>query len=85
MGDDSRFAIPVFDENNDVFWKGKKSREMYNEIDLDKIDIAAEPPTEEPARQYYFMARCRQWVQEFEKKNGRLPKSCVVNMGCPKV
>ncbi len=55
---------------------------MYNEIDLDKIDIAAEPPTEEPARQYYFMARCRQWVQEFEKKNGRLPKSCVVNMGC---
>ena len=65
--------------------KGKKSREMYNEIDLDKIDIAAEPPTEEPARQYYFMARCRQWVQEFEKKNGRLPKSCVVNMGCPKV
>ena len=55
---------------------------MYNEIDWDKIDVTTEPPTEEPARQYYFMARCRQWVQEFEKKNGRLPKSCVVNMGC---
>ena len=29
---------------------------MYQEIDLDKIDINAEPPIEEPARQYYFMA-----------------------------
>ena len=62
--------------------RGKKSREMYNEIDLDKIDIAAEPPTEEPARQYYFMAKCREWVKSFEQENGRLPKSCVLNFGC---
>ncbi len=60
----------------------EKSREMYNETDLDKIDIAAEPPTEEPARQYYFMAKCREWVKDFEQKNGRLPKSCVVTFGC---
>lgn len=46
---------------------------MYNEIDLDKIDISKEPPTDEPARQYYFMAKCREWVREFEKKNGRRP------------
>ncbi len=56
---------------------------MYNEIDLDKIDLNSDPPTEEPARQYYFMAKCREWVKGFERKNGRLPKSCVVNMGCP--
>ena len=31
---------------------------MENEINLDKIDINAESPTEEPARQYYFMAKC---------------------------
>ena len=31
---------------------------MYNEIDLDAIDTTQEPPTEEPARQYYFMAKC---------------------------
>ena len=55
---------------------------MYNEIDLDKIDIAAEPPTEEPARQYYFMAKCREWVRRFEQENGRLPKACVTTFGC---
>ena len=55
---------------------------MYQEIDLDKIDIHAEPPIEEPARQYYYMAKCREWVKDFEQKNGRLPKSCVVNFGC---
>ena len=41
---------------------------MYNEIDLDKIDVTLEPPTEEPARQYYFMAKCREWVRVFEQK-----------------
>jgi len=55
---------------------------MYNEIDLDKIDLNSQPPTEEPARQYYFMAKCREWVKDFEQKNGHPPKSCVVNMGC---
>lgn len=37
---------------------------------------------EEPARQYYYMAKCRKWVKDFERKNGRFPKSCVINMGC---
>ncbi len=55
---------------------------MYNEIDLDIIDINSEPPTEEPFRQYYFMAKCRRWVKDFEQKNGHLPKSCVLNFGC---
>lgn len=55
---------------------------MYNNIDLDKIDLTLEPPMEEPARQYYFMAMCRNWVSGFARENGRLPKSCVVNMGC---
>lgn len=55
---------------------------MHNEINLDNIDLTASPPTEEPARQYYYMAKCREWVREFEQKNGCLPKACVVNMGC---
>ena len=55
---------------------------MYQEIDLDKIDINSEPPTQEPARQYYFMAKCREWVKDFEQRYGRLPQACVVNMGC---
>lgn len=55
---------------------------MYNEIDLDKIDINAEPPIEEPARQYYYMAECREWVREFERKNGRRPCFFTQTFGC---
>ncbi len=55
---------------------------MYNKIDLDKIDINAEPPIEEPARQYYFMAKCREWVREFERKNGRRPFAFTQTFGC---
>ncbi len=58
------------------------SREMYQEIDSDKIDIYAEPPIEEPARQYYFMAKCRKWVKEFEQEHGRIPSACVTTFGC---
>lgn len=55
---------------------------MYNEIDWDMIDYNQEAPTEEPARQYYYIAKCREWTRKFERENGRLPRSCVVNMGC---
>lgn len=55
---------------------------MYNEMNLDKININSNPPTEEQARQYYFMAKCREWVKDFEQKNGRLPSACVTTFGC---
>ena len=55
---------------------------MYNEIDLDQINTNSEPPSEEPARQYYFMAKCREWVQRFEQKNTRLPTACIRTFGC---
>ena len=55
---------------------------MYTEIELDKIDICSEPPAEEPARQYYFMARCQEWVREFERKNGRRPTAFTQTFGC---
>lgn len=55
---------------------------MYTQIDLDKIDVNSQPPVEEPARQYYYMAKCREWVRDFERRNGRRPSACVVNMGC---
>ncbi len=55
---------------------------MYHEIDLDKIDLNSEPPTDEPARQYYFMAKCREWVREFERKNGRRPSAFIQTFGC---
>ena len=55
---------------------------MYDEIDLDKIDITAEPPAEEPTRQYFFMAKCREWVRDFERKNGRCPTASIQTFGC---
>ena len=55
---------------------------MYHEIHLDKINVNSQPPAEEPARQYFFMAKCRQWVKNFERKNGRLPGACVTTFGC---
>ena len=55
---------------------------MYNEIDLDQINTNSEPPSEEPARQYYFMDKCREWVQRFEQKNNRLPTACIRTFGC---
>lgn len=55
---------------------------MYQEIDLDKIDIHAEPPIEEPARQYYYMAKCREWVRGLERKNGRRPTAFTQTFGC---
>ena len=53
-----------------------------NEIDLDKIDMMGSPPEHEPERQYYFMAKCREWVREFEQKNGRYPLACIQTFGC---
>lgn len=56
--------------------------DRYQKKDFDQIDIYSEPPNQEPQRQYYFMAKCREWVKEFEKRNDRTPTACVVNTGC---
>ena len=55
---------------------------MYNEINLDNIDLRQEPPLEEPARQYYFMAECRQYTKRFFFLIGRLPSASVHTFGC---
>ena len=55
---------------------------MYQELKLDQIDIKTEPPIEEPQRQYYYMAKCRTYVESFKEEHGHPPKACVVNMGC---
>ena len=60
----------------------KVKTEELKLIELDTVDINSEAPDFEPQRQYYFMAKCRQWVRKFEQKNGRLPSACVTNMGC---
>ncbi|MDE5587951.1 MAG: MiaB/RimO family radical SAM methylthiotransferase, partial [Acetatifactor sp.] len=55
---------------------------MNQEMDLDIIELNSAPPSEEPARQYYFMAKCREWVKRFKSDNGRCPTACVTTFGC---
>lgn len=55
---------------------------MYNELDLDSINLDREPPVEEPQRQYYFIAKCREWVKEFENTYRRQPTACTHTFGC---
>ena len=55
---------------------------MYNEIDFDKIDISGPPPENEPERQYYFIAKCRQYVKKESERLGRPLRSEVVTFGC---
>ena len=63
--------------------KERKSRGVHNEIDLDNINLNAQPPAEEPARQYYIMAKSINklvlaWNPDFtkltltEKKNWKM-------------
>ncbi len=60
--------------------KGKP--ELFNEIDLDKYESLKEAPENEPERQYYYMAKCRELIGLIEKKKGR--KLTVYNLvvGC---
>ena len=54
------------------------------EIDklIDSMDLTKEPPVKEPERQYWFMKKARQLVQEKEKELGRPLTSCTVTFGC---
>jgi tRNA-2-methylthio-N6-dimethylallyladenosine synthase len=65
-----------------IYQKGKNIRKMYNRTDLDKTEFGSAPPAEEPARQYYFMAKCQDWVREFEQKKGRRPTAFIQTFGC---
>ncbi len=55
---------------------------MQMENHTDRTDLNLPAPLREPERQYYFIAKCRQWVQKFEAEHGRRPTACVFNMGC---
>lgn len=53
-----------------------------NEIDLDKIDLTEPPPEHEPERQYYFMAKCREYVRAESKRLGRPLTCATITFGC---
>ena len=61
-----------------------KETVFNTEIDklIDSMDLTKEPPIKEPERQYWFMKKARQLVQEKEKELGRPLTSCTVTFGC---
>jgi tRNA-N(6)-(isopentenyl)adenosine-37 thiotransferase enzyme MiaB len=54
---------------------------MY-EYDLDKIDLTKEPPVTEPDRQWYYIAKCREWVNAESKRLGRPLYAATRTFGC---
>ena len=46
------------------------------------IDIIEAAPTDEPARQYYFIEQVRQIIGGISKETGRVPASHVTTFGC---
>ena len=46
------------------------------------MDITKEPPVREPARQYYYMEKCRMLLRQLEAKQGRALRCFVKTYGC---
>lgn len=55
---------------------------MFDKIDFDSIDFRKTPPTEEPQRQYYFIAKAREIIREESKRLGRPLFFKSVTFGC---
>ena len=58
------------------------SIQMEVEHILADIDLNEEAPAEEPARQYYFIAKARTLVARMEQEAGRKMTFCVNTFGC---
>lgn len=55
---------------------------MFEKIDWDEIDITEAPPLEEPERQHYYIAKCRDLVWAEQKCLGRPLFAAVITFGC---
>lgn len=53
-----------------------------NGMDDNDMALLEEPPTEEPGRQYWFIARCRRYVREESRRLGRPLTAAVTTFGC---
>ncbi len=51
-------------------------------VEYDSIDIAQTPPEDETARQYYFIAKARQYLSRMEAEAGHRMTYCVTTFGC---
>ncbi len=74
---DCRDQNRVQDYRNDYF----KDTDLQN-TDYDGIDLMLPPPAEEPARQYFFMAKARQLLLRMEAEAGRKLLFHITTLGC---
>ncbi len=74
---DCRDQNRVQDYRNDYF----KDTDLQN-TDYDGIDLTLPPPAEEPARQYFFMAKARQLLLRMEAEAGRKVLFHITTLGC---
>ncbi len=49
---------------------------------LETIDLSGQPPVKEPDRQYYYLKKCRGYVEEEAAQLGRPLTACVTTFGC---
>ena len=52
------------------------------DLNLNEIDLNTSAPEDEPQRQYYYMAKCREYIKSREIKAGRKLKYHVETFGC---
>ena len=57
--------------------------ERLKEISLDLVDIDAQAPEFEPNRQFYFMAKARDYVKRKSAELGRPMTFFTQTFGCP--
>ena len=55
---------------------------MMNEIDFDEIDINENAPYEEPQRQYYYIKKCRDYIQKKKQELSRPMYFTIKTFGC---
>lgn len=55
--------------------------EDFNNL-LKDIDLSAEAPKEEPQRQYYYMAKAREYVKQLAKRLEHTPTCHIATFGC---
>ena len=49
---------------------------------IEIVKLVENAPLEEPARQYYFMEKAKEYVAEMSEKLGRPLTACVTTFGC---
>ena len=58
------------------------TNKLFKEELMNTVNVEAAPPTTEPERQYYFIAKARQYVKELSEKLGRPLFANVTTFGC---